>query len=291
MSDSEVSAGGGSGSPAGAAPPPEPDPIDKEIDKYARETAEARAAKELADSKFADKQNRLTALRGAKNDLDANQKAYEDAHDKLEREEEDYEEFYQSEKASLEKLLGPLAGRVKTESEAFKAKQAELDTGAEEAETALRKAEKTRDDAKADVKDKTARVTEYKKLAATITARMGVLKTRYDEITKERDAGKYAVAYWLLAHRGDYLAALRAEPKIIDPGELPRALVTALDAQATSEKTLAGDEAKVVELRAALAQAVKDRDEHRAKGEAALRKKLETLPPAGDATRGAVSHA
>lgn len=261
------------------------DSIEKEIERLKKEAQEARDAKDTADITFADKDNRLSTLRTVQRDLDANQQSYAKAYDQLKRDEQVYRDYLNSEKESLEQLLKGLADEVRNKDAALKSDRQALEQQVTEKTKALQEAEAKRDASQADVKDKTERVSQYKKLAATITSRLATLKSRRDEITKADQAGQYAVAYWLLVCR-DYSNVLGGEPNLIKPDELPQRLITALDALATAESQLKKDERAVSKCRDDLAAAKTARDDHVANAEKNLRAQLEQMQPPAPPTGG-----
>ncbi|OJF14206.1 coiled-coil domain-containing protein [Couchioplanes caeruleus] len=250
--------------------------IDGAIKKLEAEAGRARQAKEAAENTLADKENRLAALRTVQRELDANKQAYGAAYDKLKRDEKAYRDFLTSEKGSLEKLLGPVADEVRKKAAALGDERKSLEREVDSRTTAATEAEAARDASKVKAKELSDRSGELKKLAATITARLALLKTRRDEITKASQAGQYALAYWLLTGR-DYAAVLDREPKLIAPTGLAQALIDALDAQAKAEQRQADDERTVVRHRAELTDARKRLDDHLANGEARLRADLEQM--------------
>jgi len=270
-----------------AAPPPGDDPFKSAIDELEKEAGEARVTKDTSDLTFADKENRLTALRTARRDLDANQKSYREAYEKLKREEDTYAQYRDSEEDSLKKLLKDKAAEVQRKGEALRQRRDDLEAAVPAAEEELRKAEQEPPKSQAAVKKATDIVNQYKKLAAAVTARHGRLKALRDDITKSEQAGQYAVAYWLLhfAYANELDGNDVAKP--IEPDTLPQELLDALQALATVESTYARDQQNVANRRRELADAKKNRDDHVANAEKELRAELEQVQPAEAATRGA----
>ncbi|MFC8130894.1 hypothetical protein [Streptomyces sp. NPDC057302] len=259
---------------------PETTVIDSKIDELTRQAAEDRKSKATADDKFTDTENRLTALRAAQREIDANQKAYETAYPDLRRGQKSFEDFRSTEKTTLEGLLKEHAREVRQKSAALQTTLAtlrqEVDTKAGELQTA----EAARDAAKTTVKAKTDLAGQYKKLAASVTARHNSLKTSRDEIDKVGNERQYALAYLLLI-RG-FTDLLNAAPKLIEPADLPKKLLEALEAQSSAEADLVKQERAVADAKIAYTDAQAALEDHIKNGEIRLREQLKKIPAPED---------
>jgi hypothetical protein len=98
-------------------------------------------------------------------------------------------------------------------------------------------------------------------------------------VARARQAGHYALAYWLLELR-DYGSVLNGKPRLIDPAELPSALLAAVNKLADAESRLAAAAGAVSRIKAELATAEKELADRLAKGEATLRDELKDMGPA-----------
>ena len=98
-------------STAEAAPAPAPsaypgsETLEQTIERIQKAADAAKAAKETADSRFAELDGHLTALRNLRQEADRAEKTYSDAYDRLTIDQQDFHDYYESEKESLENLL------------------------------------------------------------------------------------------------------------------------------------------------------------------------------------------
>ncbi|MFI0237563.1 hypothetical protein [Streptomyces sp. NPDC016845] len=251
---------------------PETTVIDSKIDELTRQAAEDRRTKATADDKVTDTETRLAALRAAQREIDANQKTYEAAHPDLLRNQRSFEEFRRTEKTALEDLLNSVADEVRKGSAALDTKRHELRLAAEAKADELRTAEDVRDAAKIAVKEKTDLAGQYRKLAASVTARHTTLKSSRDEIEKIGNERQYALAYLLLIR--DFTDRLNAEPEVIEPAGLQDRLLEALDDQGEAEAELVGKERAVADAKVAYTDAKAALDDHIKNGETRLRDQL-----------------
>lgn len=274
-------------------PPTTPvDPIAQEIQRLESETDCAREQKVKAESKFLDRQNRLTALQAVQRDIDTTLTAYRAAYGRLAREAKAIEEFLKCEKESLRKRLGEDGvEQVRQLSDARAAMGETLKKQALDAEASLQQAEADRDDRKKDVKKRGEELSEWKKLTATITARQTELRTMRDEVTSATQAGQDGVAYWLLGCAEDKYDSFAQDPRLIKPDEVPQALLRAVQNLADAEKSYAEAERAVAIAKDDRVAAVKEWDRHEKESEAELRDALRQIPGAEPVTTGERSHA
>lgn len=256
--------------------------IEEAIARLEAAFAEARTEKEEADRTFADADGRLTALRNLKRDSETATLAYEKVHDQLTIDQQGYLDYNETEDDSLVKLLGPRAvAEVEEKVEAATAAHDEAVEAVEAAKAALAAAERRRDDSRSVVKERSDRVARYKQLPATIGARHARLKSMRDEVVKARQAGQYALAYWLLVCR-DFRSVLdEASQELIEPEELPGRLLAAVNEVADAERDHAKHESTVTKRRNELAEAERRLADLKANGEARLRDQLKQISPAG----------
>ena len=148
------------------------------------------------------------------------------------------------------------------------------------ATNALTAAETKSAESKKDRKAKAAVVTQYKQLAATIGAGHTKLKALRDEAVKARQAGQYALAYWLVT-RPDFSSVLGETAKeLIEPNDLPAKLLTAVNELAAADTADAENDKALAKARVALADANRKNAEQQSKGEADLRDELKKIPAA-----------
>ena len=255
--------------------------VDKELKRQDEETERAREVAEGAGSTYKDQKGRSEALSNLKKDIDQAVLVYASVRDQLKIDQQAYLDYQESEKESLEKLLGPeAAAEVKKKSEDKRLADDKAVVGVESKRKELAAAEKERDDSDKSRKGKATEVAEWKQLAATIGARHAKLKSMRDEITKAHQAGHYALAYWLLELR-DYDKELKVgAAALIMPDEMPAVLLAAVKSLADAEKDYAAKESTVGKRRNELAEAEKQLADRKAQGEARLRDELKQMAPA-----------
>jgi chromosome segregation ATPase len=255
--------------------------VEQAIARLEAESRAARDEKEAADSRLADADGRLTALRNLQKDSEKATLAYESVHDQLKIDQQGYLDYYESEEESLEKLLGPeMVAEVKNKSDASRSDYDKAAAAVEAKKADLAAAENRRDESNALRKQRADRVAQYKQLATTIGARHATLKSMRDEVAKARQSGQYALAYWLLEFR-DFKSVLdEGSAALIDPGELPADLLAAVNALADAERDHAANESAVGKRRNELAEAERQLADQKAKGETRLRDQLKQLSPA-----------
>lgn len=256
--------------------------VDEAITELEGKVAEAREKKEAADRTLADADGRLTALRTLKPDSEKAAAAYEKVHDQLTIDQQSFRDYYESELDSLEKLLGPEAvAEVKKRADARKSDYDAAVAAVEAAKAALAAAEGQRAASDAARRAKADRVGRYKQLATTIGARQATLKSMQSEVAKARQAGQYALAFWLLECR-DFKAVLdEGSAQLVEPDELPGRLLAAVNESADAERDHAANESAVTKRRSELAEAEKRLADQKSQGEARLREQLKQLSPAG----------
>jgi chromosome segregation ATPase len=232
--------------------------VEQAIARLEAESRAARDEKEAADSRLADADGRLTALRNLQKDSEKATLAYESVHDQLKIDQQGYLDYYEASRSDYDKAAA-----------AVEAKKADLAA-----------AENRRDESNALRKQRADRVAQYKQLATTIGARHATLKSMRDEVAKARQSGQYALAYWLLEFR-DFKSVLdEGSAALIDPGELPADLLAAVNALADAERDHAANENAVGKRRNELAEAERQLADQKAKGETRLRDQLKQLSPA-----------
>jgi hypothetical protein len=267
--------------------PPGAETLEQTVERLTREAGTARAAKEEAESAFTQVDRRLTAVLNLQRDIAKATDTYTAAYEQLKRDQQSYGDFLKSEIETLEERLGDVKKdadqKVKDLNDAIGALHATADTK----RTALATATTARDTAKSAVKDQTDVVARYRQLSATIAARHAQLKTMRDEAIKARQAGQYAVAYWLLKYR-TYESTLTGEPAIVKPDEFPAELLGQVTTLTDRENTLAAAEADVVRCGQELAAAEKNLAAKETSGDADIRKELEALQAPEELNRGAV---
>lgn len=256
---------------------PSGDTIAEELARLESDAATARAEKAEADAALADLENRLATLRVVQKDAETATAAYTAAYERLGREDQAYEEYLQCQEEALRRQLGEDGVRVVEALVSARSDRAdELDETATDAATTLRSAEAERDRLKDEVKERADAMAGWKKLTAAVTAQHTELTTRREEITKARQAGEYALAYWLLGRARERRESFTSGPRLIDPGDLVDELLGAVEALADAQKDLADAERAATAAKADLAAATKARDKHRADSEAQLRESLRT---------------
>jgi hypothetical protein len=119
------------------------------------------------------------------------------------------------------------------------------ESDAAEARTALGEARQ----AAAEAKDKAEAL---KRPAAAIRDRIKRADAVRAEATKARDAGRYALAYWLVMPGGELERTIAAEPAIVPPEELGGAIKAAAAAQKEADDRVAALTKEVETLDAAL---------------------------------------
>jgi chromosome segregation ATPase len=253
------------------------DSIAEELARLEADAETARAEKAEADAALADLENRLATLRAVQKDAATATSAYTAAYERLGREDQAFEEYHQFQEEGLRRQLGEDGvAEVEELVQARKDRADELDQAADDAATTLRDAEAERDRLKDEVKELADALAGWKKLTATVTAQHAELTTRREEITKARQAGEYALAYWLLGRARARRESFDDGPRLIDPDDLEDELLGAVEALADAQKDLADAERAATTAKADLAAATKARDKHRAESEAQLRESLRT---------------
>ncbi|WP_454778196.1 hypothetical protein [Georgenia muralis] len=253
------------------------DTIAEKLAQLETDATAARTKKDQADVALADLENRLTTLRAVQKDAETAATAYTAAYDALAREDTAYGEYLQSQEQGLRRQLGE-AGVAEVEAldTARKDRANQLETELKTAAEKLTSAESTREEQRLAVKEKGDALAGWKKLTATVTAQHTELKTRREEIAKARQAGEYALAYWLLDQARARRESFDDGPRLIDPDDLQHKLLDAVTALADAQKALADAETAATTAKADLAAATKARDKHRAESEAQLRESLRT---------------
>ncbi|WP_341358352.1 hypothetical protein V5H98_11190 [Georgenia sp. M64] len=253
------------------------DTIAEKLAQLETEATAARTKKNQADVALADLENRLTTLRAVQKDAETAATAYTAAYDALAREDTAYGEYLQSQEEGLRRQLGEdgVAG-VEAVVKARSDRTKKLDRKARKAARTLASAESRRDRLKDRVKKRSDALAGWKKLTATVTAQHTELKTRREEIAKARQAGEYALAYWLLGSAAARRKSFGEGPRLIPPKDLEHKLLDAVTALADAQRALADAETAATTAKADLAAATKARDKHRAESEAQLRESLRT---------------
>lgn len=256
-----------------------PKTLDEAIARADKAAADAKSAKDRADGAFTIADSNRTVLTNLKRDSDKVLQAYEAAHPQLTIDQQSFADFSENEKESLDDLLGAATGDVaRVVADKVKADE-DSATALDAATTALAAVEGGRATAEAGRKASADALDRLKQLAIAIGAEHAKLKAQRDDVAKARQAGQYALAYWLLTERGfdDVLAA--AEAELIDPAALPTAMLEAAQALISAQRTEEAAVAAVAAASAALAEAERKDAEQRAKGEATLRAALVAIVP------------
>lgn len=253
------------------------DTIAEELARLESDAATARAEKAEADAALADLENRLATLRVVEKDAGTTTTTYTTAHERLDREAQAYQEYLQFQEEGLRHLLGEDGvSEVEALVRARSDRTEELDAATADAAATLHDAEAALDRLKVEVKERADALTGWKKLTATVTAQHADLTGLREEITKARQAGEYALAYWLLGRARARRESLTSGPRLVEPGDLEDELLDAVEALADTQKELADAERAATAAKADLTAATKARDKHRAESEAQLRENLRT---------------
>jgi hypothetical protein len=260
-----------------------PETVEQAIARLTKEAEAAQKAKDAADSAFADVDGHLTALRNLQKESDKANQAYKAAHDQLEIDQQGFLDYYDSEKDNLEHLLGTTALKaIDTKVQAKRGADKAAADAVTTANNALTAAATQSDESKADRTEKAAAVTRYQQLPATIGAGHTKLKALRDEAVKARQAGLYALAYWLLVSRPEFSSVLEVSAaELIEPDALPAKLLAAVNELAAAEHTQAENDKALAKCRVDLANAQRENAEQQTKGETALREELKNIPAAG----------
>jgi hypothetical protein len=266
----------------GPAPPaPAKSALEQAIEDARNQATAAKTAKEAADSTFVEADGRLTALRNLQREHDKAKEAYTAAYDRLKIAQKDFRDYSEDETKNLAELLG-------TEGVDAVEVQVAAKRGKDDATTAAVTAAKDKLTAAQDAsaireterKQKAATVDEYKQLAAAIGAGHTKLRGLREEVVKARQAGKYALGYWLLVNRGFPKALETVETKLIKPDDLPDGLLTAVKELAAAEAAKVTADTLVVTRRNELAEAEREAAEQTTNGENDLRAELDKIPAA-----------
>ncbi|OLT00499.1 hypothetical protein BJF90_34880 [Pseudonocardia sp. CNS-004] len=255
--------------------------MEEAIEEARNQATAAKTAKEAADSTFVEADGRLTALRNLQREHDKAKEAYTAAYDRLQIAQKDFRDYSEDEKKNLAELLGKEgvdAVRVQVTAKTGKdnattAAVTKAKGGITAAQTASATSETKR-------KQKAAAVDEYKQLAAAIGAGHTKLRGLREEVVKARQAGKYALAYWLLVNRGFSEVLKAAQNQLIKPDELPDRLLTAVKELAAAEAAKVTADTLVVTRRNELAEAEREAAEQKTNGENDLRAELDKIPAA-----------
>lgn len=264
--------------PEDTSGPRDDETLDKAIARVTREYKVARAKKEAADSSFADVDGRLNALRNLQQEIDRASDSYEAAHAQLKIDQQAYRDYHESELECLKSLLGSETETVSRKSKAASDALQEADQAVKTAQRELEQAESRQEDADKVRQARAVDVDELRQLAATIRARHGQLKSIRDAVTTAHQDGYYGLAYWLLV-LGPYEALLEDAPKLIDPDDLPGALLYAVTALSDAEKVHADRESDIGRRRNELIEAERHLADREANGETELRDELKQIVP------------
>ncbi|MGY1701264.1 hypothetical protein [Geodermatophilus sp. SYSU D00766] len=300
---STAGAGAGTGTYSTGSPPvPDADPFTRAKDELRakRESAQKRVEgadkeKQESDIELSDADNRFSAIEAAEKDVEANVTAYKSAYAGLEAEDDAYTEYLEREEDSLTQSLGtPRVARVNELVTASKETGKKLESDAETLREELAAAERDLAKLKADsdVKKRSDVLSGWKRLTATLVSQHAELKKLRDEVTKERQAGHYGLALYLLGCAKDKREEFAdTGPHLTQPANVPNELLKAINALADAENALARAEAKVTALKKKLETATKKRDQHRAKAETTLREELLKVGSGDAATTGGTDNA
>lgn len=290
MSDSTAEAGHTAGMPEDAKPP---ETVDQAIARLEREARAAKEAKDAADSAFAEVDGHLTALLNLQKDSDKAYQAYNAAYAQLKIDQQGFLDYYESERDQLRDLLGPKALElIDTKGEEKRAKDEAAEGAVMTAKNALTAAETTSADSEKDRKAKAAVVAGYKQLAATIGAGHTQLKALRDEAARARQAGQYALTYWLVVSRPQFQSVLvKTAAELIEPNKLPAALLEAVNKLFEADQVDEKNKKALEKCRGELKEAERRNTEQQTTGEAVLREELKQIPAAGAEQMRSNAHA
>jgi colicin import membrane protein len=240
---------------AAAAPAPpagQPSPAAEGDDA----TGRLEQAVEAAQKALKEKQDALARYKEQREADKAAAKLVDDyaaEEDALKRAGRDLEQYQVAETSFLSKFLD--AATMEKIADAAKTAQAEIDAlaatvASHEASAAAKR--KARDDARAAADDARRKAEALKRPAASIRERLKAADAIRTEAMKASDAGKYALAYWLIMPGGKLDQAIKAEPHILDHEALRAQVTIGRKAQDDSEQALALSEQELKQAEDAL---------------------------------------
>jgi hypothetical protein len=235
--------------------PTEPnETLEQQLERLRGERTAAKEAQTAASVKVTDLQGRIAALTTLQNDIDKATANYVAAHPALVEGEQSRRVYYDYETKCLTEIVG--------------AARATIEQVVTDAETELDDATAAVEDAKATLADlelqlaeadearqlASTAANELKNLAATVKARLAKLDTIKTKVNAAQKDAHYALAYWLLV-MGEFSSILEREPKLMDPAELPDALLDAVNALSDAEAACAAKALEVSQQQAVLVDA------------------------------------
>jgi DNA repair exonuclease SbcCD ATPase subunit len=220
-------------------PPTEQDEtLAQQLDRLNAELQKAKKAHSDAALGVTDLQGRIAALSTLQKDIDKATADYEVAHSDLAKREQALHVYYDYETKCLTEIVG---AAKRTIEQAVEDAESELAKATEKVDAAKKTLDTQEDQrAKADAARQQANTaaSELKKLAVTIKARLAALDTIKTEVNTAKRDTDYALAYWLLV-MSEFSSILESEPKLMDPAELPDALLAAVNTLSDAEKEYA----------------------------------------------------
>lgn len=262
-------------------PPTEPEEtLEQQLGRLQDDLKEATETQTQASLEVADLQGRIAALTALQKDIDKAKADYAAARPALAEREQALRVYYDYETKCLTDIVGAAKETIEQVDADAKKELEDATNAVDDAKKALTELEGQLAEADEARQQASTAVNERKKLAATIKARLSELDAIKTEVNAAQKDNDYALAYWLLV-MGDFTSILEREPKLMDPAELPDALLDAVNELGDAEKTYAAkaldvsqQQAVLVDAEAHLRRVTKEYDEK-------LRKALKAITPAG----------
>jgi uncharacterized phage infection (PIP) family protein YhgE len=215
-----------------------------------------------------DLQGRIAALTTLQNDIDKATNDYTAAHPDLVKGVEARRVYYDYETKCLTEIVGAAKVTIEQAVNDAATELTDANEAVENAKETLADLEGQQAEADDALRPAQTAVDELKNLKATIKARLTTLDNIKTSVNAAQKDNHYALAYWLLV-MGEFSAILEREPKLMDPTELPDALLAAVVARSDAEEEYAAKElevsqqqAVVVEAKAHLKKVTKESDQN-----------------------------
>lgn len=244
---------------------------------------EARQAREEAQGKFVNKEERLTVLEAVERDYPTTKKAFDNAYPQLLRAHDNFTDYLDCEESKLITRLGSAAvTEVKRLVKDRNDKSHQLEQAVVDAKNKLQESTAPLEVYNEAIKNRTAELKGWKDLTATVTAQHADLEKFRGEITKARHDGDYGLALGLLLMAKSKREEHTSGPRLVKPSEVHREFHLAGEELAKAQRELAAAQRDLETRKAVLAAVTKDLDEHRKTSEARLRVDLVEIKPAVD---------
>lgn len=175
---------------------------DDEIKKLQAELLTEQQNYKTAEVEIQEHEAQIKALGDLKDTLDTIVTTYRQKYQELKDKQDGYDKFCDEERECLETVLAS-ASEVCPLVAAIKKETADLDAGIKADEDALGQAQTERDNTAAARADAQTKFEAWKKLIASIEARLKVLEQLKKDICKEHEARNHAFAYYLLTCPGN----------------------------------------------------------------------------------------